>query len=534
VAVSQNPIPDVRGCDRAFVEHVLSTVKKMPGSDKHQLSRSIDWDGKTPDKSRLNGVLYALKASGHVSSSQDSLPRWSLVRIDGDDSAPSDYEKAELPALASELPALRIWQAEALKLWRHAKCRGVVQAVTGTGKTRVGIEAIDSELTGGGKVLVLVPSLALLYQWSRDLKDCFGEATIGHVGDGHDDSFDTHAVLIATPQSARNLAFRRDAGLLIADECHRYGSSTWSEALSVHFLRRLGLTATYERQDEGDTRLAEYFGETPVFDIDFRRALKEKVVSPFRLAFIGVNLTSAETASYTEFDEQCSRARTKLTQEYGLRSMPYGQFMLEVARTANGAIGTRAARVARRYLNNFSKRRALLADTPAKLERISALDPIIKSASGTLIFTQTKNAAHKATERLVRNGHQAAAIWGDLESDERESLLQLFREGCRTVLAAPRVLDEGINVPDADLGIVLSASSGRRQMIQRMGRVLRLKSDGRRARLAILFAVGTSEDPANGAHEGFIELATGAAEKIMTFASDASAEDICAFLNSPK
>ena len=55
-------------------------------------------------------------------------------------------------------------------------------------------------------------------------------------------------------------------------------------------------------------------------------------------------------------------------------------------------------------------------------------------------------------------------------------------------------------MPDADLGIIVAASRQRRQMIQRMGRVLRPKNDGRLARFAVLYVQGTSEDPALGAH----------------------------------
>ena len=69
-------------------------------------------------------------------------------------------------------------------------------------------------------------------------------------------------------------------------------------------------------------------------------------------------------------------------------------------------------------------------------------------------------------------------------------------------MSAPRVLDEGVDVPAADLAVIVGASRSRRQMIQRMGRILRRKSDGRLARLAVLFVEGTVEDPAAGAHEG--------------------------------
>ena len=194
--------------------------------------------------------------------------------------------------------------------------------------------------------------------------------------------------------------------------------------------------------------------------------------------------------------------------------------------------GDKAQRAAWTYQANFAKRRALLADTPAKLERLKDLDAAVAGARGTLVFTQTKSAALAAASILAESGHRTAAIWGELDGTEREYLLEAFRKGVKTVLTAPRVLDEGIDVPEADLGIVVSASNGRRQMIQRMGRVLRRKSDGRRACFTHPLPSGTSEDPAMGAHKGFIDMAADVAEAKRTFAPQVPAAMICDFLNT--
>ena len=78
-----------------------------------------------------------------------------------------------------------------------------------------------------------------------------------------------------------------------------------------------------------------------------------------------------------------------------------------------------------------------------------------------------------------------------------------FGAGRISALAAARVLDEGVDVPEADLAVIISASKTRRQMIQRMGRVLRLKADGRKARFVFVYVADTSEDPARGAHDAF-------------------------------
>jgi superfamily II DNA or RNA helicase len=110
-------------------------------------------------------------------------------------------------------------------------------------------------------------------------------------------------------------------------------------------------------------------------------------------------------------------------------------------------------------------------------------------------------------------------------------VLSAFATRQLRALSAPLVLDEGIDVPEADLAIILAASRTRRQMIQRMGRILRRKRDGRLARLVILYVRGTSEDPATGAHEAFLDLALPFADDCRDFGVDSRPRTICAYLN---
>lgn len=98
-------------------------------------------------------------------------------------------------------------------------------------------------------------------------------------------------------------------------------------------------------------------------------------------------------------------------------------------------------------------------------------------------------------------------------------------------MTAPQVLDEGIDVPAADLAVILATSRSRRQMVQRMGRVLRPKPDGRRARFAVIHVEGTVEDPALGAHEGFLDEVTGVADAVRDFPAGSGSKALCAFLS---
>lgn len=433
--------------------------------------------------------------------------------------------------------SLYAWQQEALEAWERAGRVGVVQAVTGTGKTRVGIEAMYGELRAGGKVLVVVPTTTLLHQWHAALRDTSALAgtAIGLMGDGNTSTFATRGVIVSTIHSAKNL--RPPArGLIVADECHRYGSDTWFEALHTGFPARLGLSATYERGDDGDERLARYFGSSAVYEIAYDRAIRDDVVAHFVLAFVGVRLSPAASREYADTVSRLSKARTKLVYDFGLRGDPHADFMKDVARAAAGKWRknpSEARTAAISYMSAFQNRARILAEAPEKTRRLVELKPVAEDARGTLIFTQTIRAAENAAALFRDVGRGAAVISSALSSEERETLLTTFRDGRRSVISAPRVLDEGVDVPDADLGIVVTASSSRRQMIQRMGRVLRRKKDGRRARMVILYAENTVEDPSLGAHEGFNDIAWDVADDARIFSSTTSQSAICDFLCQP-
>jgi hypothetical protein len=111
------------------------------------------------------------------------------------------------------------------------------------------------------------------------------------------------------------------------------------------------------------------------------------------------------------------------------------------------------------------------------------------------VFTDTVEQAEAAVAVLRRGGAPAATVHGGLEDRQRRSRLARFGRGELVALAAPRVLDEGVDLPDADVALALSAFRTRRHLIQRLGRVLRLKADGRAAHLVLLHAAGTLEDP---------------------------------------
>jgi superfamily II DNA or RNA helicase len=224
------------------------------------------------------------------------------------------------------------------------------------------------------------------------------------------------------------------------------------------------------------------------------------------------------------------RRRTLLINEFGVTPEPFGIFMREVSRLARSAgAGARAAGF---YLSAFSKRRQVLARANAKFLYLADLAPAIEAADATILFTQTRHAAERAIEVAQQAGIAGESLHAELDPSERQETFDNFREGTSRLIAAPKLLDEGVDVPDADLAIVLASSRSRRQMIQRMGRVIRKKWDGRRARMVIMYIAGTSEDPEEGAHEDFIEFVLSAADDVAVFHAGTEPRRVVDYLNA--
>lgn len=432
--------------------------------------------------------------------------------------------------------ALYPWQREALDWWQERGHRGVVEAVTGSGKTRLAIAAMAQQLRRGEPAVVVVPTKDLLHQWKRELERWLvGElgrpVSVGLLGANRKDNLNDHDVIVSTAQSGsrRTLLPRGRRGLLVADEVHHYGARSWSRILQDDFDRRLGLTATYEREDSGVERFLDpYFGGG-VFRVDYARALADDVIAPFKIAFVGVRFSREERRRYEEHDEKASRYRRKLVGGYGLPEEPFGEFMREVNHLAVGG-EEEATGLARAYLNAFSKRRQTLAGAREKFERVADLSAAVHKAERSILFAQTKEAAAIAVAGMTERGINGAVLTSSMDMSERKEVFAAFEDGQHELVAAPRLLDEGVDVPAADLAIVLASSRSRRQMVQRMGRVVRKKKDGRLARLAILYVVGSSEDP-KVAHEDFLYLVTGVARDIVYFGPNASPKQICDYLN---
>jgi len=439
-----------------------------------------------------------------------------------------------LTNLGAEDRELYRWQLDALIGWLRCGRRGVIEAVTGSGKTDVAIAAASDALRRGRFVLVVVPSRVLMEQWHGRLTAAMPRARIGRLGDSGKDGPTSCDVLVATRHSAaayKPVPPGGVGGLLIADECHGLGGGTLRRAMLPQYDERLGLTATLERSDDAVTSLLlPYFGGI-CHRYGFEQAIDDGVCAPPRVAFIGVELSVDERAEYTATEHRLVSARLHLRGVAGMPLEPFGDFLAAVAHLAERDAGV-DGRAAREYLDAFSRRREIVAQSSGKYELLGALAQAIREADGALVFTETVRAANHAINRLDPLV-SIDLITGSTARRQRRKILDDLRVRRLHAVAAPRVLDEGVDVPDANLGIVMSASRTRRQMIQRMGRILRRKRPGVAARFVVMFAKDTLEDPTNRTErDGFLDEIERISEATGVFDS-AQREAIDTFLSEP-
>ncbi|MCQ1947572.1 sigma-70 family RNA polymerase sigma factor [Arthrobacter sp. zg-Y1116] len=426
------------------------------------------------------------------------------------------------------------WQQEALKAWHsNARC-GVIEAVTGSGKTKVGIAAAFEAVRQGMKVLILVPTAELQRQWLSAVRADLPRVRRGALGNGHTDSLDDVDVLVAIVHTASNRATLRShkAGLIIADECHRYAAPMFTNALQEGYAWRLGLTATYERTDQQhEAVLSPYFGGV-VYTLWYDRALRDKVIAPFDIALVGVELTPSERENYDELSATMTESARILTTYAEVPRTPFHAFIAAVASLAASESQTRETTVARRYMRAMASRLTLLSDARTKYHALAALRETVDRSKGTLVFTQTQDSARRSQQVYSSMGTSASVIFSGMSDADRQQGLADFRSGTSQLLAAPRLLDEGVDVPEADLGIIVAANRSQRQMVQRLGRVIRKKVDGRAGRLVVLYSKDTVEDP-DVQGEEFLGRVLPFARNVEFFDLESDLEQLEDFLNPP-
>jgi len=362
---------------------------------------------------------------------------------------------------------LREWQEKAFPIWWEKK-RGIIKVVTGGGKTFFAIHCLKRYLENDPQksILIVVPSIALLDQWYDSLSQNFDDKEISLNGGGEQTKIITK-ICISTIDSLKNIISLIDAEntLLIVDECHKIGTEKRGEMLTNAWHATLGLSATPERDydDNFYIIIKKILGDI-IFDYDYIDAREDEVIVNFKLLYGYAALLPEEENKYKKFTKSIQRRAATIGGQ-DMNDYPLKMLIFNRAR----------------LVKNSKNRIPYGIELIQKYERDS-----------WIVFTENKKQA-KEFNKIVNKlkGFNSGIYNTDLNDDERQENLEKFKAGNLNVLVSCTALYEGFDMPEADGAMILSASSSKRQRIQRMGRVLRITANKENALIVTVYSSKT-------------------------------------------
>ncbi len=390
------------------------------------------------------------------------------------------------------------WQKQCINQWFSINCRGIAQVATGGGKTFMAIFSALKLLnnTPNLKVKIIVPKTFLVQQWKNCLINdfCIDKNEIGCFY-GREKCFESKLFMIYVINSARYTLSKiildeQNEGhphLLILDECHHYSSN---ENFKIfEFLNNanydkeqyfsLGLSATPKTITSSIT-IEKTIG--PIFfNYSILKAMKDNIINECVIYNIKLNFTDDEALEYDEVSQQLSRLISILNSKYPTikhSNMNLDQFIVFLNKIIRRGEEELCA-IALSILQKMRERQDILYNAKSRLLAVSNLIDLLFDTKKIMIFTERiiqVDALYLQLNKKYKG--KISKYHSNMEEYEKQLSLESYRIGSSKILLTCKALDEGLNIPSSDIGIILSGNAQERQRIQRLGRILR-KVDGK-------------------------------------------------------
>ena len=376
--------------------------------------------------------------------------------------------RARLPRRIEFQGRLRPYQEEALGGWRKNGYRGVIALPTGAGKTVIAIAGIaELEVT----TLIVVYTIEHIKQWIEAI-DRFTNAR-GLVGAYYGEEKRLAPITITTYQSAYKKldALAGRYALVVFDEAHHLPADKFRAiALNMPAPYRLGLSATIKREDGKHEEIFPLVGGI-VYHTSPGELTRQGYLASYRIIPVRVDLDKREADLYK-----------KLRTQY--QALARGRTFDEILEAAK-----RGDQTAIQALKIHAEMRNIIQYSEAKIRKVEQIvSRELKRGSKIIVFTQYRRQAEEIARRV--NG---LLLHGGLDDSSRQRVLRKFKEADSGVLIVTTVGDEGLDIPDANVGVLVSGTGSPRQFIQRLGRLLR-PGEGKKAVLYEVIVSGTSEE----------------------------------------
>jgi len=406
------------------------------------------------------------------------------------------------------------WQKDCLCAWEANDFRGIAHVITGAGKTLLAVAAVKrllDDMDTRLKIKIVVPKTFLMYQWHLALREEleFPRENIGFFSVAHKSQPDKQVMLYVI-NSARDVLARHvveDARqgyqvFLIADECHHYGSSVNANIFGYEkylpqgaSVYTLGLSATPWCTNYNEVLVPALGNE--IYRFGFLAALNADIISKFALFNICVPFSKGERQEYDELSDQISFALYKLTElcpDIGTGRMSGFSFFTALEDIIRHGEPD-AADLAKTVLILTLQRKEIVYQAEFRIDAVVELISYIPKSSKIIIFGERIETAIEINRRLSNIYHNEVGIYhSKVPKPLGVHTMRQFEDGDIRILISCKTLDEGLNIANTDVGIVVSSTGSRRQRVQRLGRVLRKKPDGKNAYFYYLYVGATTEE----------------------------------------
>jgi superfamily II DNA or RNA helicase len=405
----------------------------------------------------------------------------------------------------------RDYQKQAFENWKNNNQRGLFAMATGTGKTITSLNCLLEIYKRNGyyKAIILVPTITLVNQWEQECQKFHFSNVIKVYSKNSEwrsriERLQMSEKYKKAKESSQNFiiistyasftrgnvfdilnGFEKSKVLLIADEAHNMGSPTIMKRIGdIKYLRRIGLSATPERQFDDDTnrKLFKFFGAEKQYTYEYsmEEAIENGVLCRYFYYPHLIRLTEDEFQKYVELSLKISKYFNFNTNSFDKKDDILMSMLLARKRIIHKAANKLTA--FNQIINERYQKKGNLKYSLIYVPEGTKPDYIADSD----IFDSTDQVADDIVSDHLIDDYTEAVMKLDKfitvkkfvsGQKDRDKVLSDFASGKLQVLTSMKCLDEGVDVPRSELAIFCASTGNPRQFIQRRGRILRKHKD---------------------------------------------------------
>ena len=464
--------------------------------------------------------------------------------------------------VTSKLDAINLFehQKHALDVWRNNQYQGVLKYCTGSGKTMIALFAIREMLKEKKKPLIIVDSTSLRDQWEEEIRNFLNVDIFIPAGKNIDELLKDASsddgrelVILACEQSVKTPRFLDNLTIgkhifLVTDECHCLWAPKANKIIQQNWNQcpRLGLSATPEDTSFNDINMNDSSVENPIGKIDvveffggrkialnkyeftasftISQAIKANVLTKYYYYPITVKLTAEEMDDYKEKTQWINNARNMMDEKSAVDKQ-----------RLTGLYAMRAS-IIKNARNKEDKCIEIITSERYKQHKINP------ERQSWLVYVGSGEGVHSEDDkRQIETYHELLCthlpsvnivpFFADkIKKKQRKVTLDKFKD-TQGVLIGCQMLDQGIDIPELSMGILLASSKNTRTFIQRRGRLLRVHNTNKlhKKEHAVIFDILVIPDfnyfDKDSDDNSFAKVVEAETERALQFANDSENKD---------